>query len=62
MSKLAIGLIAAGVVFFIIGMVAGNYNCGAHFCNTISSAVNFAALIEDGVETLKGSQLMKLWK
>lgn len=43
MSKLAIGLIVAGVVFFIIGMVAGNYNCGAHFCNAISSAVNFAA-------------------
>lgn len=43
MSKFAIGLIVAGVVFFIIGMIAGNYHCGAHFCNAISSAVNFAS-------------------
>lgn len=43
MSKLVIGLIVAGIVFFIIGMVAGNYHCGVHFCNAISSTVNFAA-------------------
>lgn len=43
MSKLVMGLIVAGIVFFIIGMVAGNYHCGAHFCNAISSTVNFAA-------------------
>ncbi len=27
----------------MIGMIAGNYHCGAHFCNTITSAVNLAA-------------------
>ena len=59
MSKLAIGLIVAAVVFFIIGMVTGNYNCGTHFCNAISSAVNFASDVvkteAKGITTVVGS-------
>lgn len=59
MSKLAIGLIVAAVVFFIIGMVAGDYNCGTHFCNAISSAVNFASDVvkteAKGITTVVGS-------
>ena len=36
------------LVFFIIGMICGNYNCSGHFCNTITSLVNF---ITDVVKT-----------
>lgn len=42
MSKITIAIIVAVAVFFIIGMVVGNYHCGTHFCNTITSAVNLA--------------------
>jgi uncharacterized protein YabE (DUF348 family) len=43
MKKVTMILIIAATVFFVIGMIAGNYHCGAHFCNTITSAVNLAA-------------------
>ena len=42
MKKVTMILIIAAAVFFVIGMIAGNYHCGAHFCNTITSVVNRA--------------------
>jgi len=42
MKKVTMILIIAAAVFFVIGMIAGNYHCGAHFCNTITSAVSLA--------------------
>lgn len=42
MSKITIVIIVAAVVFFIIGMITGNYHCGDYFCHTITSAVNLA--------------------
>jgi hypothetical protein len=48
MSKITIAIIVAAVAFFIIGMVAGNFHCGAHFCNTVTELVN---LVTDLVKT-----------
>lgn len=42
MKKVTMILIIAAAVFFVIGMIAGNYHCDAHFCNTITSVVNLA--------------------
>ncbi len=28
-------------IFFVIGMIVGNYHCADHFCNTVSGLVNF---------------------
>lgn len=42
MNKATMILLVAAVVFFAIGMIAGNYHCGTHFCNTITSIVNLA--------------------
>lgn len=42
MNKVTITLLVAAAVFFAIGMIAGNYNCGTYFCNTITSVVNLA--------------------
>ena len=42
MKKVTMILIIAAAVFFVIGMIVGNYHCGAHFCNTITSVVNLA--------------------
>lgn len=36
------------VFFFIVGMIAGNYNCGGHFCTFLSGLVNF---ITDVIKT-----------
>ena len=38
-KKLMIALIAVAV-FFVIGMIVGDYNCTKHFCNTVVSLVN----------------------
>lgn len=48
MSKITIAIIVAAVAFFIIGMVAGNFHCGTHFCNTVTELVN---LVTDLVKT-----------
>ena len=42
MNKVTMILLVAAAVFFAIGMIAGNYHCGTHFCNTITSVVNLA--------------------
>lgn len=41
MNKVVKIILIIVVVFFIIGMVVGNYHCADHFCNFISSLVNF---------------------
>lgn len=41
-------LIIAAVVFFIVGMISGNYHCGDNFCSCINAFVNF---ISDVVKT-----------
>ena len=42
MKTTTIVLLVAAAIFFVVGMIAGNYHCGTHFCNTITSAVNLA--------------------
>ena len=42
MNKVTMTLLVAVAVFFAIGVIAGNYHCGTHFCNTITSVVNLA--------------------
>ena len=42
MNKVTIVLLVAVAAFFVIGMIAGNYHCGTHFCNAITSVVNLA--------------------
>lgn len=37
---LMIVLIVVGI-FFVVGMIAGDYHCTKHLCNTIMSAVYF---------------------
>ena len=58
MKKVTMILIIAAAVFFVIGMIAGNYHCGAHFCDTITSAVNLAAVLflteAKGITTVVG--------
>ena len=41
MSKAITIVLIVIAIFFVIGMVAGDYHCGKHFCNTITSAVYF---------------------
>jgi len=48
MSKGILITIIAVAIFFVIGMIAGNYHCTTHLCNTITSAVS---LVSDIVKT-----------
>lgn len=48
MKTWKIVIIVLVIAFFIIGMIAGNYNCSGHFCNMITSLVNF---VTDVVKT-----------
>ena len=41
MSKVLTITLIVLAIFFVIGMIVGDYNCVKHFCNTITSAVYF---------------------
>lgn len=40
MSKPVMIFLIVVAIFFVIGMIAGDYHCTKHFCNTIVSLVN----------------------
>ena len=44
-------------IFFVIGMIVGDYNCVKHLCNTITSAVYF---VTDIVKT-EGNYVRVWW-
>lgn len=48
MSKAVVITLIVVAIFFVIGMIAGDYNCTRHFCNTVTSAVYF---VTDVVKT-----------
>jgi nucleoside permease NupC len=41
MSKVLTITLIVLAIFFVIGMIVGDYNCVKHLCNTITSAVYF---------------------
>ena len=41
MDKVVKGIIIAAIIFFVIGMIVGNYNCATHFCNMLMGFINF---------------------
>jgi hypothetical protein len=48
MSKGLTIVLVIVAIFFVIGMIAGNYHCTTHLCNTVTSAVS---LVSDIVKT-----------
>ena len=43
MSKAMMIILTIVGIFFVIGMIAGDYHCTMHLCNAIMSAVNLVA-------------------
>lgn len=43
MSKAMIIILSIIGIFFVIGVIVGDYHCTVHFCNAIMSTVNLAA-------------------
>lgn len=41
MSRLTTAIIVIVLIFFVVGVVAGNYHCTVHFCNMMLSGVQF---------------------
>lgn len=48
MKKLTTIILIIVLVFFVVGVIAGDYHCTMHFCNMLLSATHF---ITDVVKT-----------